>query len=256
MINVASSAQISIITVCFNSASTIEKTIKSVINQDYKNIEYIIIDGSSVDGTQNIIAQYKDKITTVISEPDTGIYDAMNKGIKIATGDWLFFLNSGDIFFNSTTLSKIVPQLNNDFVLVFGDIVLANLDNSTTYIPQRHITNLAGIIIGVCHQAVFFSTQINKELLFYSKNLKYCSDLETLLKIENYYSKKKIKKIDIPICYYLSGGLSDTNLNIVLDERKRIINSFYKRYSIKWVLNRLNLFRQHLKYTSKKVKFE
>lgn len=248
MLNVNSYPLISVITVCYNSANTIENTIKSVINQDYINTEYIIIDGSSTDGTQNIITQYTDKITRVISEPDNGIYDAMNKGIKIATGDWLFFLNSGDTFFSSTTLSETAIQLSDTFALVFGNIILTNLDHSTTYVPQKHITNFAGLIIGICHQAVFFNTKINKELLFYSKNFRYCSDLETLLKIEKYYSKKKIKKISTTISLYLSGGLSDINLNIVLNERKSIINSFYKKYSIAWLLNRLNLFRQHLKY--------
>lgn len=88
--------KVSVITVCYNSANTIEKTIKSVISQDYGDIEYIIIDGGSNDGTLDIIDKYKDKISILISEPDKGIYDAMNKGIRIASGEIVGMINSDD----------------------------------------------------------------------------------------------------------------------------------------------------------------
>jgi glycosyltransferase involved in cell wall biosynthesis len=97
----------SIITVCKDSEKTIENTILSVINQTYKNFEYIIIDGLSTDNTLNIIEKYRDKISQVISEPDNGLYDAMNKGIKLATGDYLFFLNSDDQFLHDNILELV-----------------------------------------------------------------------------------------------------------------------------------------------------
>lgn len=97
---------ISVVTVAYNAVTTIEKTILSVINQTYPNVEYIIIDGGSTDGTVEIIKKYANKLAYWVSEPDNGIYDAMNKGAKVATGEWINFMNCGDSFFtlNSATL--------------------------------------------------------------------------------------------------------------------------------------------------------
>ena len=100
--------KVSIITVVYNSKNTIKETIESVLHQDYPLIEYIIIDGQSNDGTLDIIKMYKDKISKLISEKDNGIYDAMNKGIKLANGDIIGILNSDDIFENNKVISKVV----------------------------------------------------------------------------------------------------------------------------------------------------
>ncbi len=103
--------KVSIITVCFNSVATIKDTIESVIGQGYENIEYIIIDGNSNDGTNEIIRQYADKISFYMSETDKGIYDAMNKGINSATGDLIGILNSDDIYINNRVVSKMVANI-------------------------------------------------------------------------------------------------------------------------------------------------
>jgi len=115
--------KISIITVCFNSAKTIKDTIKSVLNQSYKDIEYIIIDGGSIDGTLETLAKYRDQISRHISEPDTGIYDAMNKGIKLATGDIVGFLNAGDFYTVETAILQIATSFQkNDCEVVYADL--------------------------------------------------------------------------------------------------------------------------------------
>ena len=116
--------KVSIITVSLNSEKTIEKTINSVISQDHKNIEYIIIDGGSKDNTLEIVNKYKSSITKIISEKDKGIYDGINKGIQIATGDIISLIHSNDIFVDTNVISKIVNifKSNTDF-----DIILANL---------------------------------------------------------------------------------------------------------------------------------
>ena len=116
--------KISIITVAYNSAKTIEDTIKSVLSQNYVDIEYIIIDGKSSDATLDIVNTYHQNISRVISETDQGIYDAMNKGIKVATGQIIGFLNSDDVFENKNVLSLIADQFNRDqsISVVYGDL--------------------------------------------------------------------------------------------------------------------------------------
>ncbi|QTH16996.1 glycosyltransferase [Pseudomonas corrugata] len=117
--------KISIITVCYNSAETIRDTIESVLSQRYFNIEYIVVDGSSKDGTLNIISEYEERIARVISEPDKGIYDAMNKGIKAATGDYIGILNSDDVFAGENVIQEMVTHLqsNPDAQASYADLV-------------------------------------------------------------------------------------------------------------------------------------
>ena len=116
--------KISIITVCYNSAETIDETIKSVQAQTYENIEYIIVDGNSKDKTLELVQQYPDVVTKWVSEPDKGLYDAMNKGIAMATGDYIGILNSDDTFFEPETIQKVVDFLvENKVEACTGDIV-------------------------------------------------------------------------------------------------------------------------------------
>ena len=138
MQNLQSNEKISVITICYNAEKTIERTIKSVLNQSYKNLEYIIIDGGSKDNTMKIVKRYKDKISSVISEPDNGIYDAMNKGVRIATGEWLNMMNAGDCYTNDEVLNEIfstsIPKdktvIYSDYYTkdVFGNLVRVNID--------------------------------------------------------------------------------------------------------------------------------
>ncbi len=118
--------KVSVITVTFNSDKYLEETILSIKNQDYKNVEYIIIDGGSTDNTMKIIDSYSDFITKVISEKDNGIYDAMNKGLKYSTGDIIGFLNSDDVFFDNKVLTKIVSCFSNEIDCVFGDVLIVD----------------------------------------------------------------------------------------------------------------------------------
>lgn len=117
---------ISVVTVSYNAVTTIEKTILSVINQNYSNIEYIVIDGGSIDGTVDIIKKYADKITYWVSEPDKGIYDAMNKGIIVATGEWINFMNTGDTFYNENVFSEIFELNSYTEDVISGCAQLAN----------------------------------------------------------------------------------------------------------------------------------
>lgn len=114
--------KVSVITVVYNGIDYIESTILSVLNQDYINLEYIIIDGGSTDGTLDIIKKYEDRIFYWLSEPDHGIYDAMNKGVAVATGIWIHFRNCGDYFYSDNVISAIFTQIiPNDVTIIYGN---------------------------------------------------------------------------------------------------------------------------------------
>jgi len=121
--------KVSLITIAYNSAATIEDTIKSIVAQEYSNIEYIIIDGGSTDNTLSIIEKYKESISTIISEPDKGIYDAMNKGVQNATGDLVGILNSDDIYADNKVVSNIVEAIGNKDS-IYADLVYVDRDNT------------------------------------------------------------------------------------------------------------------------------
>jgi len=124
---------ISIITISYHAAHCIEETILSVLNQSYQQFQYIIIDGGSMDGTTEIINKYKDKISYFESEPDRGIYDAMNKGISHSTEEWLFFLNAGDRFMNNSVLQDIFDsKYKQDTTIIYSDVVLYNSSSKYT----------------------------------------------------------------------------------------------------------------------------
>ena len=145
---------ISVVTVSYNAVTTIEKTILSVINQNYSNIEYIVIDGGSIDGTVDIIKKYADKITYWVSEPDKGIYDAMNKGIIVATGEWINFMNTGDTFYNENVFSEIFELNSYTEDVISGCAQLAN-HKIWKPLDSKKMTLMDFYISGLCHQATF-----------------------------------------------------------------------------------------------------
>jgi glycosyltransferase involved in cell wall biosynthesis len=129
--------KVSIITVSYNSVLTIEDTIKSVLDQDYPDIEYIIIDGGSTDGTMDIVNKYKDRISKIVSEKDEGMYDAMNKGIKLATGDVVGILNSDDVYTSNDVIRTVVDKLKADGTeSVWGDLVYVDRHSSGTSLDE------------------------------------------------------------------------------------------------------------------------
>lgn len=158
--------RISIITVVYNAIDSLEQTMLSVFNQTYSEIEYIVIDGGSTDGSLDIIEKHQNKISLKISESDKGIYDAMNKGLKLATGDFVFFLNSGDLFFENKTIEKVVQKISDPNSLYYGNVYLNNLNK--LYWGEFSRYKLA--IGNICHQAIFYPRSIYSK---YQYNLKY-----------------------------------------------------------------------------------
>jgi glycosyltransferase involved in cell wall biosynthesis len=203
---------ISVITVVYNDAINLEETILSVINQTHSNIEYIIIDGGSTDGTIEIIQKYEHKITYWISEPDKGIYDAMNKGIEKTTGEWLNFMNSGDCFYDYNIISKFIESLNPDSYIVFGDsqMILETGD----YI-RKAMSSFDKNQMPFVHQSVFSKTVLSKINKF-DITYKICADHNFFYTVYNLGYKFQYIPIIISKCDAISGISSSGALNDVI----------------------------------------
>lgn len=156
--------KISVVTVCYNAYSLIEDTIRSVVGQKYPWLEYIVIDGNSTDGTKDIIARYSDMISYWVSEPDKGIYDAMNKGIKAATGDYIIFMNAGDRFASNLVLSRVAPHLG-EHTIVSGRWNRRYADGRVKKAAPKPTESMK-VEMPICHQATFIRLPYHKENLF------------------------------------------------------------------------------------------
>ncbi len=196
---------ITVITVVLNGEKYLEETIQSVLNQTYDNVEYIIIDGGSTDGTLDIIKKYEHAIDYWVSERDKGIYDAMNKGIDVASGEWINFMNAGDGFFDFYVLSKIFTQ--NELQNI--DVVYGN--HNVMY-PNKMRIAKAGKIENIwkgsqfCHQASFISSKVHKKNKFNLSN-RIGADFEFFYKLHR--MGKSFRYLDLIIANYSAGGLSD-----------------------------------------------
>jgi glycosyltransferase involved in cell wall biosynthesis len=204
--------KITIITVCYNSGATLEKTILSVAHQTYKDIEYIIVDGNSNDGTLELIKKHEDKISKWISEPDKGLYDAMNKGIALATGDLIGILNSDDTFNSNTVVEEITNfHVQNNIDASIGNIIqhkengkIVRLYSSKKWIPEK-------LKIGFMppHPSLFFKRELFDKYGNYDLGFKIGADYEL---ITRYFFKNKIswKYSGITTTAMLVGGLSSS----------------------------------------------
>jgi glycosyltransferase involved in cell wall biosynthesis len=207
--------KISIITACFNSEKTIQDTIESVLSQDYPNIEFIIVDGASTDNTLKIIKKYGDRIAKVISEKDRGIYDAMNKGIQVATGDIVGILNSDDFYVNNRVISKIVSEFKTKNVdSIFADLVYITHElphkvvryyRSNDFRPSKFAYGWMP-----AHPTFFVKRNIYEKYGLFNIKYKIASDFELLAR---FLAKEKISYSYIPetIIKMRVGGLSTKN---------------------------------------------
>jgi glycosyltransferase involved in cell wall biosynthesis len=190
---------ITVATVSYNSVSTIEKTILSVINQTYSNIEYILIDGGSDDGTIDIIKKYQKKIAYWISERDTGVYDAMNKAIKVASGEWINFMNSGDCFCDKNTLARVFAKFIPDGTgFLYSDYYGYNWKHKLCRYE-------AGLGKKINHQSVIYRRQLHQTYGYYLSPKKYIiSDYLFFMLVP----KEQILKISVPISICSPSGIS------------------------------------------------
>jgi glycosyltransferase involved in cell wall biosynthesis len=228
--------RVSIITISFNSASTIEDTINSVLAQDYSNIEYIVIDGCSTDGTVNIINKFHSKIHYFLSEKDQGIYDAMNKGLRSATGDIIGILNSDDIYENDQVISKIVETFSNtNSDAVYGDLVYVKKDD-TKSITRKWISGeyKEGMFLKGWmppHPTFFVKKEVYQKFGLFNISFKISADYEIMLR---FIHKNKISISYLPqvLVKMRAGGES----NITITNRLHA----NKEDRLAWRINGLN----------------
>jgi glycosyltransferase involved in cell wall biosynthesis len=222
---------ISIITVVYNSASTLEQTILSVINQTYENIEYIIIDGGSTDGTVDIINKYEDKLAYWVSEPDNGIYDAMNKGINRATGEWINFMNAGDGFNSYNILEDVYSrEISNNINVIYSDTLINRRKKNVLLKADLNAGNFV-------HQSIIYKKTLHsiKGLYVVTPHL----IISDYLFFQN-LDEQSILKIDYPIAFYDIHGISSQgNWSF---RQKMCVDYVFNRYSFRHIIWQIIVF--------------
>lgn len=217
---------LSVITIVYNNVTDIERTLLSVLHQSYPNIEYIVIDGASTDGTLDIVKKYSSRLSKVISEKDKGIYDAMNKGLEAATGDYVLFMNSGDEIYNRETVSNVFSTVP-DADIYYGETEMYN-ENWESLGQRRHQApenfNWKSFRYGmsISHQAIYVRKSLTEP---YDLQYKYSSDIDWIIKA----AKKATKTVNVHqyIAKYLVGGVSKKRHLDSLKERFRIFTKYY-----------------------------
>lgn len=225
--------KIAVITINYNDKLGLEKTIESVRSQTFQNFEYIIIDGGSTDGSLAVIEKNKDKISYWKSEPDTGVYNAMNKGIKIATSDFVIFMNSGDTFFDKNVLSIVAEDLTEDFDIYYGDNYKVKENGSKrlkTY-PEK-LTFSFFYTSCINHQSTFIRKSLFEDHFYYNEKYKIVSDWEFFI-YAICYKNVPYKYLAKTIANYDFTGISslDKYKHLVKAERAEVIEKYFPSFA-------------------------
>lgn len=255
---------VSIITVCFNSAKTIRDTIESVINQTYQNIEYIIIDGGSIDGTLDIIKEYEPYIAKWVSEPDDGIYDAMNKGIQMATGEIIGMINSDD-WLEVDAIRSVVKMylLHPDGDVFHGKVRVIDKFKGIRYVvsSSEDVYKQNNFKMKIPHGGVFITKKCYRDQGLYDINFKIGADHDLLLRLIN--NNKSFVFVNQVISNMNTGGISSTQYTETFKEHRDInikhgqgvfkswaqyIKSICKTFLVKVLINNKALAKKYEKY--------
>ena len=221
--------RVSVITVCFNSAATIRDTIESVLAQDYEDIEYIIIDGGSTDQPLQIISEYKHCISKFITEPDRGIYDAMNKGIRLASGDVVGMLNSDDVYTSQTAISELMEAMNSSGAdAVYADLIIVDpvrTDKVLRYYSSKHF-NIAKFRYGwmPAHPTFFVKKSAYDVAGLFSTAFRIAADFDMLLRLLLIHG---IRSVYYPKCVVKmrAGGMSTSGISSIILLNREIVRS-------------------------------
>jgi len=256
--------KLSIITINYNNVVGLKETIKSVVSQTFSDFEYIIIDGLSNDGSQNVIAEFKNQISYSVSESDSGIYNAMNKGIMIAKGEYIYFLNSGDVFSSKTILQKILDNSNNeDFI--FGGIQKRYIKRAINEYPPKKLSYGHLLRFGINHQATFSKRNLYAEYGLFDEKFKIVADWCFLLISICKYNVSYVV-IDEIVSIYEPYGISSSSTELIKKEKELFIKKefplFEEDYKRLFKLNRITpqgflfAFKGLLKIFANKLKFD
>ena len=227
--NILNHPSISIITITYNAEAVLEETMLSIIGQTYPNVEYLVIDGKSKDRTLEIVEKYKEHVHQVVSEPDKGLYDAMNKGIRHATGDYIIFMNAGDFFYEPTTLEKVFNSEQNADIY-YGETMLIDeegkdiglrSEKTTRKLPEQLTWKKMQRGMVVCHQSFIVKREIAP---FYIEN-NLSADIDWVIKCLK-VSKKTVNTQTI-IARYLLGGVSQQRHVQSLKDRYKVFQDHY-----------------------------
>ena len=219
----------SIITISYNAEATIERTIKSVLGQNYPDIEYIIVDGLSTDGTMDIVEKYRGKISKILSEKDAGIYDAMNKGLALASGDYVWFINSGDSIYSDDTVSEIVNQINTSVLpdIIYGETAIVDADNKFLYMrrlkaPEQLNRKSFKNGMMVSHQSFIVKRAIAP---LFDTRYRFSADFDWCIKCMQ--AGGSIHNTRLVLSNYLNEGTTTQNMKASLKERFKIMCRYY-----------------------------
>lgn len=218
----------SIITINYNNREGLRRTIESVVNQSYKDFEYIVIDGGSDDGSREVLKKYADRISYWVSEPDKGIYNAMNKGIKVANGDYLIFMNSGDSFYDQDVLKNVLPYLTAD--IVHGRLFYDSGRERSVYLHgdpdmQHFLDNTLN------HQSSFISRKLFADTL-YDEHYKIVSDWKFFME-KLVLQNCSLVSIPVKVGFFEEGGLSESDHTLDARERQEVLEQLFPPRMVK-----------------------
>lgn len=237
----------SIITINYNNCNGLKKTIESVITQSYEDFEFIVIDGGSTDGSREILEQYSNRINYWVSEPDKGIYNAMNKGIRQAKGDYLNFLNSGDAFYDSNVLATVYKELG-DYDIIIGKEFHQDPktgESATTFLPAR-LSMATFVVSYLPHQSGFIKRSLFDDSL-YDENLRIVGDWKFYMQ-QIVCNERTVKLTDIVVSRREQGGISNANSSLNTEERLKVLHELlppgvFKDYDSLAKLDKTTLYK-------------
>lgn len=218
--------KISIITVCYNAEKTIERTIRSIINQNYPDIEYVVVDGKSTDKTIEILEKYKNDIGIIVSEKDKGIYDAMNKGIALSSGSYVLFLNADDYLFSSDTIKNLmsVVSTEHDTDIFYGNVLMYEDNNGYAKIwKPEPVSSKLLYRSTLPHPSTIFKRSLFEKIGMYDDSYKIAADFEFYVRA--FRNGAKFRYVDQLVSVFSYGGISTSSENKKLthDEREQIL---------------------------------